>query len=172
MVGDPHSHSVTQNTRNDADTVAPTLMIIGGDARESANGTFIDIGDPADSGIVGRVPRAGDADVDAALHAAAGAFEAVAGSASARYRPGPRPDCRRARRGTRIGRANSSRSRPATPSGTRARLEVRGAADVGRYFGGKAGELEASDPLGEPLCATHAASRSVSSAPSCPGTLP
>ena len=53
--------------RNEAGAVAPTLMIIGGDARESANATFIDGENPANRTIVGRVPRAADADVDAAL---------------------------------------------------------------------------------------------------------
>jgi acyl-CoA reductase-like NAD-dependent aldehyde dehydrogenase len=66
--------NATRNTRNDAEAVAPTLMVINGDARESANATFIDVENPADHTIVGRVPRAAAADVDAAVHAAAGAF--------------------------------------------------------------------------------------------------
>src|SRR4029453_157278 len=66
--------NATRNTRNDAEAVAPTLMVINGDARESANGTFIDIENPANHTVVGRVPRAADADVDAAVLAAAAPF--------------------------------------------------------------------------------------------------
>ena len=67
--------NVTRNPRNEAEAAAPTLMVIGGDARESANGSFIDVENPADHSVVGRVPRAADADVAAAVHAAAGAFD-------------------------------------------------------------------------------------------------
>src|SRR4026208_2048699 len=67
--------SVAPDTRNGAEAVAPTLMLIGGGACESTNGTFIDVENPANHTIVGRVPRAGDSDVDAAVHAAAAAFE-------------------------------------------------------------------------------------------------
>ena len=67
--------NVTRNTRNEAEAVAPTLMFIGGAARESADGTCIDVENPANHTVVGRVPRAADADVDAAVHAAAGAFD-------------------------------------------------------------------------------------------------
>jgi hypothetical protein len=34
--------NVIRNTRPEAEAVAPTLMFIGGDAGESASGTFID----------------------------------------------------------------------------------------------------------------------------------
>ena len=67
--------NVKRNTRDEAEATAPTLMVIGGGARESANGTFIDVENPANHTVVGRVPRAADADVDAAVHAAAGAFD-------------------------------------------------------------------------------------------------
>ncbi len=141
--------TVTQNTRNEADTVAPTLMIIGGHARDSANGTFIDVENPANRTIVGRVPRAGDADVDAAVRAAASAFEqwrAVAprdrGRALVQIADALEADLESVARTVALETGNAIR--------TQARPEVKGAADVFRYFGGLASELKGETiPLGE-----------------------
>ena len=148
--------TVTQNTRNEADTVAPTLMIIGGHARESANGTFIDVENPANRTIVGRVPRAGDADVDAAVRAAANAFEqwrAVAprdrGRALVQIADALEADLESVARILALETGNAIRPQ--------ARPEVKGAADVFRYFGGLTSELKGETiPLGEHvLCYTR-----------------
>ena len=56
---------VTESGRNETEAMAPTLMVIDGEPRESAGGTFIDVENPANHTIAGRVPRAADADVDA-----------------------------------------------------------------------------------------------------------
>ena len=141
--------NVTRNTRNEAEAVAPTLMFIGGEARESANGTFIDVENPANHTIVGRVPRAADADVEAAVHAAAGAFEqwrAVAprdrGRALVQIADALDADLESVARILALETGNAIRPQ--------ARPEVRGAADVFRYFGGLASELKGETiPLGE-----------------------
>ena len=141
--------NVTRNTRNEAEAVATTLMVIGGDARESANGTFIDVENPANHTIVGRVPRAADADVEAAVHAAAGAFEqwrAVAprdrGRALVQIADALDADLEAVARILALETGNAIRPQ--------ARPEVRGAADVFRYFGGLASELKGETiPLGE-----------------------
>src|SRR5688572_25419236 len=141
--------NVTRHTRNEAEAVAPTLMVIGGDARESANGTFIDVENPANHTIVGRVPRASDADVDAAVRAAATAFEhwrAVAprdrGRALVQIADALDADLESVARMLALETGNALR--------TQARPEARGAADVIRYFGGLASELKGETiPLGE-----------------------
>ena len=141
--------NLTQNTRNEAEAVARTLMIIGGKARESASGTFIDVENPANHAIVGRVPRAADADVDAAVRSAAGAFEqwsAVAprdcGRALVQIADALDADLESVARilALETGNAIRPQSRP----------EMKGAADVFRYFGGLASELKGETiPLGE-----------------------
>ena len=140
---------VTRNTRNEAEAVVPTLMVVGGEARESVDGTFIDVENPANHSIVGRVPRAADADVDAAVHAAATAFEqwrAVAprdrGRALVRIADALEADLESVARMLALETGNAIRPQ--------ARPEVRGAADVFRYFGGLASELKGETiPLGE-----------------------
>src|SRR6266849_4461946 len=63
-----------QNTQNTVN--APrSLMLIGGKAVESSDGRFIDIENPATRAVIAQVPRGTDADVDAAVRAAAAAFE-------------------------------------------------------------------------------------------------
>src|SRR6188474_1923029 len=121
--------SVAPDTRNGAEAVAPTLMLIGGDACESTNGTFIDVENPANHTVVGRVPRAADADVDAAVHAAAGAFDEwrhVAprdrGRALVRTADAMDADLESIARLLALETGNAIR--------TQARPEVRGAADV------------------------------------------
>ena len=56
-------------------TVARSLMLIGGKAVESADGRYIDIENPATRRVIAQVPRGGESDVDAAVRAAAAAFE-------------------------------------------------------------------------------------------------
>jgi acyl-CoA reductase-like NAD-dependent aldehyde dehydrogenase len=141
--------NVAGKTRNPAEAVAPTLMLIGGDWRESANGTFIAVENPANHTIVGRVPRGADADVDAAVRAAARAFEqwrAVAprdrGRALVRIADSIEADLESLARMLALETGNAIRPQ--------ARPEVTGAADVFRYFGGLAGELKGETiPLGE-----------------------
>src|SRR5687767_12214252 len=139
----------TRNSGNEAEAVAPTLMCIGGEARDSASGAFIDVENPADHTIVGRVPRAADADVEAAVHAAARAFEqwrAVAprdrGRALVQVADALDADLESVARILALETGNAIRPQ--------ARPEVRGAADVFRYFGGLASELKGETiPLGE-----------------------
>jgi betaine-aldehyde dehydrogenase len=141
--------NVTQHAGNEAEAILPTLMIIGGDRRESADGAFIDVENPANYTTVGRVPRGGDADVDAAVQAAARAFEqwrTVAprerGRALMRIADAMDADLESIARSLALETGNAIR--------TQARPEVRGAADVFRYFGGLASELKGETiPLGE-----------------------
>jgi betaine-aldehyde dehydrogenase len=141
--------NVTQNNRNETETIAPALMLIGGERRESANGAFIDVENPANRTIVGRVPRAAEPDVDAAVDAAARAFEqwrAVAprdrGRALVRIADALDADLEPVARILALETGNAIRPQ--------ARPEVRGAADVFRYFGGLASELKGETiPLGE-----------------------
>ncbi|MDF2761652.1 MAG: Betaine-aldehyde dehydrogenase [Thermomicrobiales bacterium] len=58
-------------------------MLIDGEATEAASGEWIDVDNPADSSLVGRVPKGGVADAEAALGAAARAFSAWAGTPAA-----------------------------------------------------------------------------------------
>ena len=142
--------TVTQNTRNDADAVAPTLMLIGGDARESADGTFIDVENPANRTIVGRVPRAGGrrrrrrgSRGGRRIRAVASAsLREIAAGCSSRLPTRSRRDLESLARILALETGNAIR--------TQARPEVKGAADVFRYFGGLASELKGETiPLGE-----------------------
>ena len=141
--------NATRNAGKGSEAIAPTLMIIDGDRRESASGAFIDVENPANPTIVGRVPRAGDADVDAAVQVAARAFEqwrAVAprerGRALVRIAEAMDADLESVARILALETGNAIRPQ--------ARPEVRGAADVFRYFGGLASELKGETiPLGE-----------------------
>src|SRR4051812_32779677 len=125
------------------------LMLVGGKPVESSDGRFIDIENPANRSIIGSVPRATVADVDAAVRTAAAAFE--------RWRlEAPRE---RGKRLLKIADAVEAESESiartvALETGnairTQARPEVKGAADVFRYFGGVAGEVKGETvPLGE-----------------------
>ena len=141
--------NLTRNSGHEAEAVAPTLMCIGGEARHSASGAFIDVENPANHTIVGRVPRAADADVDAAVRAAASAFEqwrGVAprdrGRALVQIADALDADLESIARILALETGNAIRPQ--------ARPEVRGAADVFRYFGGLASELKGETiPLGE-----------------------
>ncbi len=48
--------NVKRNTRDEAEATPPTLMVIGGGARESVNGTFIDVENPANHTVVCNAP--------------------------------------------------------------------------------------------------------------------
>jgi acyl-CoA reductase-like NAD-dependent aldehyde dehydrogenase len=125
------------------------LMLIDGRACESADGRFIDIENPANRSVIGQVPRATAVDVDVAVRAAAAAFDEWRLVA-------PRE---RGRRLLKIADAVEAESESiartlALETGnalrTQARPEVKGAADVFRYFGGLASELKGETvPLGE-----------------------
>ena len=151
-------------TRVEAEASAPTLMVIGGGARESANGTFIDVENPADHTVVGRVPRAADADVDAAVHAAAGAFDEwrhVAprdrGRALVRIADAMDADLESIARMLALETGNAIRPQ--------ARPEVRGAADIFRYSAAWPASSRAKRFHWASTCSvTHGASRSESSA--------
>jgi acyl-CoA reductase-like NAD-dependent aldehyde dehydrogenase len=141
--------NVTRNPRNESEAVAPALMFIDGETRESANGTFIEVENPANHTLLRRVPRAAHADVDAAVQAAARAFgqwRAVAprdrGRALVRIADAVDADLESIARILALETGNAIRPQ--------ARPEVRGAADVFRYFGGLASEIKGETiPLGE-----------------------
>src|SRR5258705_3005503 len=129
--------------------VSRSLMLVDGKLIESADGRYIDIENPANRTIFAQVPRAGDADVDAAVRAAAAAFDTW-------WRVKPKD---RGRMLLRISDAveeeTESLARPvALQTGnairTQARPEIKSAADVIRYYGGRAGETKGENiPLGE-----------------------
>ncbi len=124
-------------------------MIVGGQSVESSDGRYIDIENPADRTTIGRVPRATEADVDAAVRRAADAFDTWRLVA-------PRD---RGRLLSKIADAVEAELEPlsqtvARETGnairTQARPEVRSAVDVLRYFGGIASEIKGETvPLGE-----------------------
>ena len=124
-------------------------MVIHGEAVESSDGRSIDVENPASRRTIAQVPRATEADVDAAVRAAAAAFESWRLVA-------PRD---RGRLLSKIADAVEAELEPiartvAQETGnairTQARPEVRSAIDVLRYFGGVAGEVKGETvPLGE-----------------------
>jgi len=136
-------------TGSDVNGIVSSLMIIGGEARESANGAFIDVENPANRTIVGRVPRGIEADVDAAVRAAAGAFESWRlvpprdrGRSLLEIADALEAEVEAVARIVALETGNALR--------TQARPEVKGSVDVFRYFGGLAGELKGETiPLGE-----------------------
>jgi betaine-aldehyde dehydrogenase len=140
---------LTANSSNETKAIAPTLMVIDGHPHESASGTFIEVENPANHTIVGRVPRAAHADVDSAVRAAGRAFDqwrAVAprdrGRALTRIADTLDAELESIARTLALETGNAIRPQ--------ARPEVRGAADVFRYFGSLASELKGETiPLGE-----------------------
>ena len=131
-------------------------MLIDGKAVEAQDGQLIDIENPANRKIVGQVPRGGEADVDRAVRVAAYAFE--------KWRAVPARE--RGHMLLRIADAVDAETESisrivALENGnairTQARPEVKGAADVFRYYGGVASELKGETiPLGEHvLCYTR-----------------
>jgi betaine-aldehyde dehydrogenase len=124
-------------------------MLIDGQPAEAQGGGAIDVENPATRRVFAQVPRARDADVDRAVAAAARAFE--------RWRLVPARE--RGRALLRIADAVDAETDAlaalvARETGnairTQARPEVKGAADVFRYYGGVAGEAKGETvPLGE-----------------------
>jgi betaine-aldehyde dehydrogenase len=128
----------------------PALMLIDGKWEASADGRFIPVENPAKKGtVIAEVPRAGAADVDRAVRAAAKAFPDWKNV----------PPRERGRLLTKIADAMEADVEPlarliATETGnalrTQSRPEAKGAADLFRYFGGLASELKGETvPLGE-----------------------
>jgi len=124
-------------------------MIVDGKPVESSDGRFIDIENPANRSIIGSVPRATAADVDAAVRTAAAAFERwrleaprERGKRLLKIADAVEAECESIARTVALETGNAIR--------TQARPEVKGAADVFRYFGGVAGEVKGETvPLGE-----------------------
>ncbi|HEX6294959.1 MAG TPA: aldehyde dehydrogenase family protein [Burkholderiales bacterium] len=127
----------------------PSLMLVDGKWEASADGRFIPVENPAKRQVIAEVPRAGAADIDRAVRAAARAF------ASWKKVP-PRE---RGRLLMKIADSMEAESEAlakliATETGnalrTQSRPEAKGAADLFRYFGGLASELKGETvPLGE-----------------------
>src|SRR4029453_18355553 len=120
---------------------SPWLMLIDGRACESADGRFIDIENPANRSVIGQVPRATAVDVDAAVKAAAAAFDEwrlVAprerGRLLLKIADAVEGESESIARTLALETGNALR--------TQARPEVKGAADVFRYFGGGASERQ------------------------------
>lgn len=130
-------------------TLERKLMLVDGKWEPSTDGRFLQVENPASRRPIAEVPRAGAADVDRAVRAAAKAFESWKQVA-------PRE---RGRMLMRIAEAMDAQSEPiarliATETGnalrTQSRPEAKGAADLFRYFGGLASELKGETvPLGE-----------------------
>jgi len=131
-------------------------MLIDGQAAEAHDGRTLDVESPATRTVIAQVPRAGEADVDRAVRAAARAFET--------WRAVPPRD--RSRMLLRIADAIEAEVEAiarlvAHETGnairTQARPEVKGAAEVFRYYGGVASEVKGETvPLGEQmLCYTR-----------------
>jgi betaine-aldehyde dehydrogenase len=130
-------------------TIARSLMLIGGKGVESADGRYIDIENPATRGVFAQVPRGGEADIDAAVRAAASAFDAW-------KRVSPKDRGRMLLRIADLVEAETeSLARTvALETGnalrTQARPEIKSTAEVIRYYGGLAGETKGETvPLGE-----------------------
>jgi betaine-aldehyde dehydrogenase len=125
------------------------LMLVNGKPAQSSDGRYIDIENPANRSVIGEVPRATDADVDTAVRAAAAAFASwrmVAprerGRLLLRIADAVEAEVESIARTVALETGNAIR--------TQARPEVKGAADVLRYFGGVAGEVKGETvPLGE-----------------------
>src|SRR5215210_7284366 len=58
----------------DTVTVTDSKMFIGGEAVESTSGEWVEVRNPANGEVVGRVPQGTEADVDGAVAAARAAF--------------------------------------------------------------------------------------------------
>src|SRR5258705_6541091 len=135
----------SKNTVN----VSRSLMLVDGKLIESADGRYIDIENPANRTIFAQVPRAGDADVDAAVRAAAAAFDTWRrvtpkdrGRMLLRIADAVEAETESLARTVALETGNAIR--------TQARPEIKSAADVIRYYGGLTGEAKGETvPLGE-----------------------
>ena len=144
---------MTTNTEVREEAVARReKMLIGGEWLDAADGRTFDVETPAVRGnVIAKVPRAGAADVDRAVAAAAAAFPAWRATA-------PRD------RGRILGKiaddleaaiedlARTLASETGNAIRTQARPEAKTTADVFRYFSGLGGELKGETiPLGETM---------------------
>src|SRR3990170_545082 len=126
-----------------------SLMLVDGKWEPSADGRFIAVENPAKREAIAEVPRAGSADVDRAVRAAAKAFQSwknvpprERGRALMKIADGMEAESEAMAKliATETGNALRTQSRP----------EAKGAADLFRYFGGLASELKGETvPLGE-----------------------
>ena len=139
------TQQISQNIVN-----APrSLMLIGGKAVESSDGRFIDVENPATRTVIASVPRGTEADVDAAVRAAATAFEEWKrvtpkdrGRMLLRIADLVEAETESIARTVALETGNAIR--------TQARPEVKSSAEVIRYYGGLAGETKGETvPLGE-----------------------
>ena len=129
--------------------ISNSLMLVDGKWEGAADGRLIQVENPAKRTIIGEVPRAGAAEIDRAVRAAAKAFESW-------KLVQPRE---RGRLLMKIADAMDAESEAigrliATETGnalrTQSRPEAKGAADLFRYFGGLASEVKGETvPLGE-----------------------
>ena len=138
--------------REERSDVRRELMLVDGEWRESAGGAFLPVEKPAQRGcIVAEVPRANGADVDIAVSAAARAFQfwklvAPRERGKLMLQIADGIDERAEEMATLLATETGNAIRP------QARPEVKGAAEVFRYFGGAAGEIKGSViPLGEEM---------------------
>src|SRR5882762_9653079 len=129
--------------------VSRSLMLIDGKPIESADGRCIDIENPGTRTVIAQVPRGTDADVDAAVRAAAAAFEGWKrvtpkdrGRMLLRIADLVEAETESLARTVALETGNAIR--------TQARPEVKSSADVIRYYGGLTGETKGETvPLGE-----------------------
>ena len=127
-------------------------MLVGGEWRDSVSGAFLPVENPARRGcVIAEVPRAGAADVDLAVGAAARAFRswklvAARERGKLMLRIADDLDRRAEELATLLATETGNAIRP------QARPEVRGTVEIFRYFGGVASELKGTVlPLGEEL---------------------
>ena len=127
-------------------------MLIGGGWLDSADGRTFDVETPAKRGsVIAQVPRAGAADVDRAVKAAAAAFpswRAVAPRDRGRILARIADDVEAAIEDL----ARTLAAETGNAIRTQARPEAKTVADVFRYFGGLGGELKGETiPLGDTM---------------------
>src|SRR5262252_1210672 len=127
-------------------------MLVDGEWRESVGGAFLPVEMPSQRGcVVAEVPRASSADVDIAVSAAARAFQfwrlvAPRERGKLMLQIADGIDEQAEEMATLLATETGNAVRP------QARPEVKGAAEVFRYFGGAAGEIKGSViPLGEEM---------------------
>ena len=132
--------------------VTRSLMLINGEWRQSAGGAFLAVENPAHRGrVIAEVPRANAADVEIAVGAAARAFEfwkLVTPRERGKLMLQIADDVDRwaEEMATLLATETGNAIRP------QARPEIKGAAEVFRYFGGVASEIKGSViPLGEEM---------------------
>jgi len=126
-----------------------SLMIVGGKPIEASDGRFIDIENPSNRTVIAEVPRGTAQDVDAAVRAAAAAFDQWKnvppkdrGRMLLKIADAVEADTEAIARTVALETGNAMR--------TQARPEVKSSADVIRYYGGLTSEVKGETiPLGE-----------------------